>query len=282
MDASNLLTLTTGALKSTLYALLTLCLLLGSFFAPTARAANMYYSGESPFAQLHIEGEIRHGDYKKMLALIKRQRDIPYQLVLKSKGGNVMEALKIGSFTRKYLLGFESTQCNSACVFIAIASLHHRHDKYGNFGLHRPKFNPAYFSKLNAQQAREKYTKLRTIVENYMFSMGASKALVDTLFSTASNAMSYLPKTAVYAMLRSPEGYSEWIISKCGDDLTKSEQHDLYHLQITNSSSNKKRLARLDAKSTEHFHCELEAVRSEQVRLYNVDSIFQSTHIPTQ
>ncbi|EPJ45418.1 MAG: hypothetical protein OFPII_27820 [Osedax symbiont Rs1] len=265
--------------------LLTRCVKIGSagclLFSANAFCAQMFFSGESPFANLHINGEIVKGDYHKMLSLIKQQQDIPQTLLLNSKGGNVMEALKIGTFVRKYLLSFESKKCNSACVFISLGSVNHSDDKRGVFGLHRPKFNRQFFAKLNAEQATLKYRSLRSFVEKYMLAMGATKALVDKMFATPSNSMSYVPKQTVYKMHNSPpEGYSEWIISKCGGDLTDRERRDLYDFYSNRSLFSEKYFAKLDGKSTEHFHCELEAVRTEQVRLFKQNVMFQPQQFP--
>jgi hypothetical protein len=245
--------------------------LLSLFICAPTFAANLYYSGESPFSELHIKGEIKKGDYNKMIKIINRQRDVPYQLSVDSPGGNVMEALKIGSFARKYLLRFESQKCNSACVFILLGSLFKSENKVGTVGLHRPKFNRDYFSKLNAQEATRKYGTLRAIVENYMLTMGASEQLVNKMFSVPSGSMAYLPKSQVYNMMHSPEGYAEWIISKCGNDLTQQEYQDLMAFQRNGYEFDKKYYSFLDSKSTRYFHCELESVRNEQMRLFNQD-----------
>ena len=98
-------------------------------FSVHASSANVFFQEDRPFSQLHIQGEIVKGDYQKILSLIKKHRDIPYQISLDSKGGNVMEALKISTFTRKYLLRAETKKCNSACVFILLASLFENENK---------------------------------------------------------------------------------------------------------------------------------------------------------
>ncbi|MEH6443239.1 MAG: hypothetical protein V7784_05010 [Oceanospirillaceae bacterium] len=254
-----------------------LILLIGLLFTTPLYSAIISYTEDRPFSELHIQGEIVKGDYQKILSIIKKQRDIPYLLTIDSKGGNVMEALKIGSFTRKYLLKSESQKCNSACVFILLGSLHSPSNNQGVIGIHRPKFNRAYFSKLNAQQATDKYKTLHAIVSRYMTNMGARKQLVDKMFSVPSNAMDYLKKRQFYSMVNNPPiGYSEWIISKCGDDLNMKEQADLILSHKNNTLFNKKYIARLDARSTEFFNCELESVRNEQMRIYNSDPIFNN------
>ncbi|MFT5706237.1 MAG: hypothetical protein ACI9ES_000509 [Oceanospirillaceae bacterium] len=252
-----------------------LVLLISVLFTSPLYSAIISYTEDRPFSELHIQGEIIKGDYQKILNIVRKQRDIPYLLSIDSKGGNVMEALKIGSFTRKYLLKSESRKCNSACIFILLGSLHPPNNNQGVIGIHRPKFNRAYFSNLNAQEATDKYKTLHSIVSQYMTNMGARKLLVDKMFSIPSGSMDYLKKQQFYSMVNNPPaGYSEWIISKCGDDLTLKEQQDLISSYRNNTLFNKKYIARLDAKSTEHFNCELESVRNEQMRIYNTDPEF--------
>jgi len=239
------------------------------------QAANIYISGESPFAQLHINGEIAKTDYNKMLDIINEHRDIPYLLSINSKGGNVMEAIKIGTFARKYLMRFESTKCDSACLFIVLGSLHREEKKQATFGIHRPKFRKEFFANLSAADATKKYRSLKNIVEAYMLRMGATRTLINLMFATPSNSMKFLPASQLKSLINSPpEGYSEWIISKCGDDLNPQQYHDLMAFYANRSQLGNKYFEFLDAKSTQYFHCELEAVRSEQVRLFNNDLRF--------
>jgi len=247
------------------------------------QAANIFITGESPFSQIHIKGEIVKHDYQRMLNIIRKHSDIPYMLSLDSKGGNVMEAINIGTFARKYLLRFESRKCNSACLLIVLGSLHRSENKRSVFGIHRPKFNREYFANLNATDATKKYQSLKNIVEAYMLRMGASKALVTKMFATPSNSMIFLQARQLTAMLNSPpEGYAEWIISKCGDDLNPQQHQDLMAFYANRSLLGNKYFEYLDAKSTQYFHCELEVVRTEQVRLFKSDFRFNTLQIGSQ
>jgi hypothetical protein len=257
-----------------------LAFILSLLFSAHVLSADIFYEEDRPFSQLHIKGDIVKGDYQKILSLIKKNGDIPYQISLDSKGGNVMEALKIGTFTRKYLLRAETKKCNSACVFILIASLFKNENKHAEYGVHRPKFNAKYFASLNMQEASAKYKKLYAIVANYMYSMGASKQLVDNMFSVPSGSMKFLRNRQFYSMVTtSTQAYSEWIIAKCGDDLNAQEQQQLTEFHQNRSLLSKSYFAYLDSKSTEYFNCELESVRNEQMRIFSADARFQSSQM---
>lgn len=239
------------------------------------QAANIYISGESPFSELHIDGQIVKHDYTRMINVINRHRDIPYMLSVNSKGGNVMEAIRIGSFSRKYLLRFESNKCNSACIFIMLGSMYRNENKTTMFGIHRPKFKREFFANLSAQEATKKYKSLRNIVQAYMLRMGATQQLVNDMFAVPSNSMKFLKSQQLENMLNTPpEGYAEWIISKCGDDLNPKQHHDLMAFYANRSLQGNTYFEYLDSKSTQYFHCELEVVRMEQVRLFNNDARF--------
>ncbi|NQZ32809.1 MAG: hypothetical protein HRU06_16195 [Oceanospirillaceae bacterium] len=242
---------------------------------PSAQAANIYISGDSPFSELHIDGEIVKHDYTRMINVINRHRDIPYMLSLNSKGGNVMESIRIGSFARKYLMRFESKKCNSACLFIMLGSMYRSESKTAEFGIHRPKFKREFFANLTAQEATNKYKSLRNIVEAYMLRMGAKQQLVDDMFAVPSNNMKFIKSKNMATLLNTQsEGYSEWIISKCGDDLNPKQHHDLMAFYKNRSLQGNSYFEYLDSKSTQYFHCELEVVRMEQVRLFNNDARF--------
>lgn len=248
-----------------------------------AYSANIFFTEDRPFSQLYIRGEITKGDYRKVLNVLQRNGDIPYKVSLDSKGGNVMEALKIGALVRKYLMRTETTTCNSACVFILMGSVFENENKFARYGIHRPKFNPKYFASLDMQQATVKYKTLYAIVEKYMSSMGASKTLIDRIFSIPSGSMEYLTNSQLYALLPdSAQVYSEWIIAKCGDDLNAQEQQQLIAFNQNRSLLDETYYNYLEAKSTEYFSCELESVRNEQMRLLHTDINLQTNQMSLQ
>lgn len=249
-------------------------------FSLNAFSANITFLEDRPFSQLLVQGEIVKGDYQKVLNLIKKHRDIPSHISLDSIGGNVLEALKIGTLTRKYLVRSDTQKCNSACVFILMGSLFENENTNAKYGIHRPKFNPQYFASLNMQEATVKYKRLYDIVSSYMYSMGATKALVDDMFSVPSGSMKFLNNQEFYAMMNtSSQGFFEWITAKCGNGLNKQEQLQLKAFQKNRSQLDKSYFAYLDAKSNEYFNCELESVRNEQMRIFSSDARFQDNQM---
>lgn len=265
---------------STYTPLLLLCCVLFASISFKASSASVRYTEDRPFSELLIQGEIQKGDYQKILNILKINRDVPYKISLQSKGGNVMEALKIGSLTRQYLMRIETTTCNSACVFILLGSLFKNENKLARYGIHRPKFHPEYFARLNMQQATLKYQALYAVLEKYMYSMGATKALVDKIFSIPSSSMEYLGNSQLYAMTPSTSQiYSEWMLAKCGDDLSLQEQRQLTSFQQNSGLLDKSYYLHLEAKSTEYFNCELESVRNEQMRIFKADKRFHSNQM---
>ena len=55
-------------------------------------------------AGMIMKGEIVQGDYKKLVSVIKKHNRIPGSVLLSSRGGDVLEAIRIGRLMRKGLV----------------------------------------------------------------------------------------------------------------------------------------------------------------------------------
>ena len=187
--------------------LLLLCLM-----SPSIYAAEMkIIKGDN----LLVEGEIEHGDYKRLVDVVLDYGKIPSGVVITSSGGDIVEAMKIGRFIRKnHLYVFVIQPCDSACAFIVFSAVTR---KGGEVGLHRPYYEPAYFSKLSSEEASNKYKELDREVRIFLAEMNVPTIIIDKIFSIPSSEIEQL-KVSAYNNLagESPPAQSEWLAARCG------------------------------------------------------------------
>ena len=187
---------------------------------------------------LFISGKINKGDYERALNAVNETynhgeiSDLFVQL--DSPGGDVLEAMKIGSLVRKLKLTTMVIhgQCSSACVFILVAGAE-RLAPSGVIGIHRPFFEKEYFSGLPADEAQNKYEKMTEATNGYLAEMGVAKELIEKMFRIPSNEVVTLSFADVLKWISgSPASLDEWLIAKCGS-YTKDESNDYISMWVT-------------------------------------------------
>ena len=101
--------------------------------------------------------------------------------------------------------------CASACFFIwAGGTL-----RLGNvLGVHRPYFDPSYYSHLTFTQARQKYNTLMTYARRYLERMNVPQSIITTMFSTDSISVRYLTQREV-DLMRGRPFEQEYFLAKC-------------------------------------------------------------------
>ena len=178
-----------------------------------------------------IKGDIQIGDSQKFLKTMQeiKQQNCTIGIVsIISNGGDVIEAIDIGSNIRKNLITTQAPSdghfsdgsslppscrsisnsnfsemdkwekmppqdypcdCNSACFLIWAAGV----VRIGtSLGLHRPYFSKEYFQGLPAAEVEEKYKKLSSLVRTYLSSMDIPNDIIDEMFSHSSEDIYYL------------------------------------------------------------------------------------------
>ena len=182
-----------------------------------AYSAEMSHIKSEHFDRLVIQGNIERGDYQKFLDLITKAGYIPEYLNLSSSGGSVSEALKIGRFARRALMLSMADTCDSACVFIVMGGVGSVVNPWGEFGLHRPGFGKGHFATLTAEQALQSYERMRKAVVVYMGDMGVPANFIERIFSISPASLEFISQPDFFDIVgRSPAGYEEWLIAKCG------------------------------------------------------------------
>lgn len=192
-----------------------------------------------------IRGEIVRGDYEKLINVVKKDGNIPENIFLNSKGGDVIEAMKIGRFARRALLvagGIRNYQsgcyCYSACMFIYLACVARRPDFDVSYGIHRPHFDKSYFSGLSAREAELKYKDMEKSVRKYLEEMNVPQLFIDRIFSISSDRLEVLDVEQLLAISGSSPAYQEWLLAKCGR-LTADEWNDYRNILYAERSNSK-------------------------------------------
>lgn len=183
------------------------------------------------FNRLQIEGEIVSGDYDRLIAIIKYMGQLPIEYQLNSKGGDVMEAIKIGTMLRDTYSPVsvsDNAVCASACFFILVGSPNRNIFYTTRIGIHRPYFNKSYFSSLSASEAENKYRKLQITVQSYLLNMGVPQSFIDMMYTISSDDVNWVSANNFEEKIgKMSPFYEELLISKCGHDLTDDE-YEIY------------------------------------------------------
>jgi len=178
---------------------------------------------------LSIEGQISRGDYKQLIAFIKKKQKFPTSVSIESPGGDVSEAMAIGRLFRKALVNVNpSGQCNSSCALIVFASAGGYYTPREKIGIHRPIYDPTYFAGLSFSDAQEKTRQLDREVRAYLKEMDVPTDLADKMMSVSSGDIVYLTMQNYQDQAGTPAAVSEWLKARCPyDPLEPGEAKDL-------------------------------------------------------
>lgn len=165
---------------------------------------------------LAMSGKIEKNDWEKFLVEFTSWDVAPTIFHIDSPGGNITEAIKIGTLIREsYIPVWSGEKCLSACVFIFVAGVERRAE--GAVGLHRPYYEKEYFKDLNVDEAKKKYEELKSHSISYLLKMGVPQQVINRIFQTSSSNIDYIAQSDVSSVLgyRLPF-YDEWLTAKCG------------------------------------------------------------------
>jgi hypothetical protein len=230
-----------------------------------------------------FHGEIVRGDYEKLINVVRKNGNIPEYIFINSKGGDVIEAMKIGRFVRRALLATgiqyfkEDYQGGcyvySAAMLIYLACVARKPDFNISFGIHRPRFDKSYFSGLSIGEAESKYKDMEKSVRQYLEEMNVSQSFIERMFSIPSNSLEMLDSKQLIAIAGMSPAYDEWLLAKCGG-LTEDERNDYRNILYAERNNSKHTYSSgyvkyLKDKKNDTYDCTYKA--REQVRkdVYN-------------
>ncbi len=186
-----------------------------------------------------VEGEIVPGDAQKLLDFYGKYGDMISPVYLRSKGGDVAEAMRMGTIIRRLHLEtsvpvwdtgkapidlirvdhHENMICASAC-FLAYAGGAIR---FGNYlALHRPFLPREQARKLSDAEYETAQKEMTPKVKAYLADMDIDQYWIDRMFSTNSQEY-YMPTwneadSKVHHLMDIVPSLEEVVLSKCNED----------------------------------------------------------------
>jgi hypothetical protein len=178
-----------------------------------------------------IHGTITKGDFEKVREFYRRNHRVLQRFYLDTAGGDVIEAINIGTMMRKYLMsskapgrviinnqvsrflvypGSERALCNgpdcvcaSACALMWFGSV----NRDGAVGLHRPRIDDPSFTALSPAEAARVYRRVLDDIARYMEEVDAKDNL------------------------ERPPSFAEWEDAVCGS-FSKQEEETITDLDL--------------------------------------------------
>lgn len=190
------------------------------FFLQIATSANI----EEYENQLLLDGEIQKGDSNQLInAILDSNGKKGSGLYLNSKGGDLEEALKIGSIVKEFGMTVfvkENGVCASACFFIYMNGIARhaagiefrelgKHAPVGFIGIHRPFFLEANSEKVVNQKL------LESKAAEYLKRLSVPNELIEKMMSTSSVDAYFLKQDDIDRLGQIPSEIEELYISKC-------------------------------------------------------------------
>jgi hypothetical protein len=201
------------------------------FVTLTASAASVRQFGKNAVI---IEGDIVHGDYGRLVAVLDKNRGGIDRVSIFSSGGSVFEAMKIGTLIRDLRLrtvapnrfgmggntcfgiaNQKNCTCLSACVLIFAGGVHH----YGNvLGVHRSYVGNDFHKYMTGNHGINANQQLSYTVSDYLQKMGFPQSFIDTMNATKSQDIRYLNEVEIRKFLTgyAPK-FNELVSAKCGN-----------------------------------------------------------------
>lgn len=184
-------------------------------------------------------GAIVTGDYERFKRTLRNHGSVVSELKLRSPGGSVTEAIKIGRLVRKLFMGTSAPigpeydprydacvsetrhfnkhvpcECTSACFHIFVAGAHRNGTE---IFLHRIKFDETYFGNLSPADADVEYQNGRQIVKEYLSEMGVPDRYYFRMLRVPSGRTEKISRSDTYDFLREVPSFGEWLTAQCGD-----------------------------------------------------------------
>jgi hypothetical protein len=189
--------------------------------ASNVRAAEFLFSKVSPDNfQIELQGEIRNGDYRRLIALIESS-PISFlnanSIVLNSKGGSVTEALRIAEAVEKTslvtLVG-SSNICASACFLVFIAGPLHWAE--GSVLIHRPYLASEAYAESELSTTTKSQRNAMINMRKYLEDRSVPASLIELMMSRASTEAYHLTDNDKMKLGVMTPSFEEAAIAQCG------------------------------------------------------------------
>ena len=175
--------------------------------AAEIRLDPLHVSGKWRLSGIAIEGNIQPGDYVKFRKIVKEGEGKGTIVHLASRGGDLLEAMKIGRLIRRLRyatfgpLDFDGNKvslikvdkqnltCASSCFFLLSAGI----KRNGTVvGIHRPYLPEQRYREIGANDAMDANRKVKVLVEKYLEDMNVPIRYAEEMYFTPRDKMHWL------------------------------------------------------------------------------------------
>jgi hypothetical protein len=197
-----------------------------------AAAADLKLSFNARYKQnaALLYGEILPGDTQKVARFFIKYPEVQF-LILDSRGGDVIEAIRIGELVQTLRISTEVDDrgmCASSCFFMwmngayRLAVAENYRGGSGPVGLHRPFLvNPK-----NSEGSLQLQSKVMIEVRNYLETNLIPRRLIDIMMTRPSNDIYWLTSDDIEELSPIPPALEELYIAKCqANNRQLSTQH---------------------------------------------------------
>jgi hypothetical protein len=225
-----------------------------------------------------VEGDIVPGDAKKLLDFYKTYGVMTSPVHLRSKGGNVEEAMKMGAIIRQLRLETEvpvwdtgrhpidpikvdqqeNMICASACFLVYAGGA----SRFGNYlAMHRPFFPREEAQKLSDVEYEAAQKEMVPKVKAYLTNMDIDQYWIDRMFS-ANSQEHYMPTwneadSKIHHLMGVVPSLEEVILSKCNEDPDVDRKlKELQNSEKPLSADDKAKIKQITQNSDVFFQCE--------------------------
>jgi hypothetical protein len=213
------------------------------------QAAQIDVYATEEFANIRLIGKIEKGDTEKFKIIVEYLRDEKItvnMLLLASIGGDVIEAMQIGTIVRESFIptqaplalnscftcnGFpqglkeDDCDCSSACFLIWAAGVYRVGDV---LGIHRPYFLEGNIEELSATEAQKEHVQMFERIRSYLENMDVPENIINKMFNTGSDEITYLDWDSAKSMESVPF-FDQWVGASCSR-ITNEEEMDYSRL----------------------------------------------------
>ena len=231
-----------------------------------------------------IDGEIIEGDFERFLGAVLEAGTDPRAVFVSSRGGSVVEAMKIGRMIRTFgfktrvpryggpdlplsCAGAEVNECTcvSACLLIFVAGVAMAGDY---IEVHRTFLDHADLRKMSIVEAANYSNVLSELVRTYLKEMGSPASLSEIMKSIPSNETKKLDREYIHENFWGPaENIEEWIIARCGNsESILDERYRLLHGNL--SAEERIKFEELGTELEDGLRCTNDAFNQERRRVF--------------
>ena len=170
-------------------------------------------------AVYRLDGVLLHDDGARLAPTIDAAAKSSKYVVIElaSPGGDVIAAIEIGRIFRQHLFWTQvvdfGSGCYSACVLLLAGGAVRTAIAESKVGIHRPRFDAAYFANLDADTARKRYASMAASVRSYLEEMGISPRLFDMMMQVSSSSVRFLTQQELEetGLDGTDPAYEEWV-----------------------------------------------------------------------